>query len=133
MARRYIRDKNGRFASGGGTSGGVAQGKARRKGGEALKATAGAAMAKAERKGVTARRNIRAGSEAANLGVMNKATGRYRKASPKVQAVAAARAQKGQAIQQAISKEFKKDLQAAQRRGRNVEGLALKRRYARPR
>lgn len=133
MARRIARDSRGRFASGGGARGNkVAEGKAVRRGGEALKATAGAVMAKAEQKGVTNRRNIRAASEAANLGVMNKATGRYRKASPKAKAVAAARGEKAKVSQQAVAKEYRVGLQAAKRRGRNVTELGMRRRYIKP-
>lgn len=134
MARRIARDSRGRFATGGGARGnGVAEGKAVRRGGEALKATAGAVMAKAEQKGVTNRRNIRAASEVANLGILNKATGRYRKASPKAKAVAAVRGEKAKASQQAVGKEYRVGLQAAKRRGRNVTELGMKRRYIKPR
>lgn len=134
MARRiYRRDSRGRFATGGGARGsGVAEGKARRRGGEALKATAGAVMAKAESKGRTNRRNIRAASEATNLGILNKATGRYRKASPKAKAVATARGEKAKASQAAVAKEYRVGLQAAKRRGRNVTELGMRRRYIKP-
>lgn len=135
MARSTIRrDSRGRFAGGGGAKGkgSRAEAMAQAKGSSALKASAGAAYAKAEQRGAVARRNIRAAEEVSTIGVRNSQTRRYRKASPKARAVAAAKHEKAAAVQQQVSKQWRKDLSVARRRGRNVESLALRRRYIKP-
>ncbi len=146
MARRYIRDKNGRFsAKGGGTGKGATPAdafQAAQKGRAAESRAfqgAQAAFSQGRRlRTASASRDVRAGQMMQAAGVRNSQTGRYKKPTAQAQAVMAKKTAKAEKV---LASEMKgvgtfgttrREIQAAARRGRAAKGLTRQRRFARP-